>query len=136
MVCVYCGSSTSVNNSRAQKRSNQVWRRRQCQACGAIFSTNEQARLESLLTVQNAASGQHRPFTRDKLFLSVHKSCEHRSNAITDAQALTSTIISSLLKKAHGGGLCNQDIISAVIGVLERFDQAAAVHYKAFHPGQ
>lgn len=134
MVCVYCASSTSVVNSRLQKRVNQVWRRRKCQKCGAVFSSHEQADLEKSLAVRTRSSGEYKPFLRDKLFLSIHRSCAHRKTALADARALTNTIISNLLVSGRNGSISDQDIITTTSTALKYFDQAAAVHYQAFHP--
>ena len=69
MVCLQCGSETKVVNSRLQKRSNQVWRRRQCSSCQSIFTTQETADYSSIWLVKHS-SGKLVPFSRDKLFLS------------------------------------------------------------------
>jgi transcriptional regulator NrdR family protein len=89
MVCVYCGSETKVTNSRHQKRTNQVWRRRQCLKCTALFTTEEKTDHTSLWKVKKNNEETLVAFSRDKLFLSIYKSCEHRLNALADAASLT-----------------------------------------------
>ena len=133
MVCIYCGSPTQVVNSRLQKRANNVWRRRKCVACGAIFTSEEHAALYSSLVVENA-SKQLVPFSRDQLFASVHDSCRHRPTAVNDATALTQTIIAELTRAQSGGMIAAQDIVAATHTVLQRFDKAAATVYAAYHP--
>lgn len=132
MVCIYCGSDTQVINSRLQKQSNQVWRRRKCLQCGAIFSTHEAAAYDAAWRVRTAQSGLQ-PFQRLKLLISLHKSLEHRKTALTDATALTDTIMGKLLRAADRGTLEPEQIAFIAYEVLQRFDAAAAVHYKAFH---
>jgi transcriptional regulator NrdR family protein len=85
------------------------------------------------LAVQSP-SGQYSSFLRDKLFLSIYKSCEHRKDATTDARALTDTIIGKLLKTTENGKLSSREIIHTTSEALKHFDYAAMTHYRAFHP--
>ncbi len=132
MVCIYCSDETHVTNSRPQRRSNQVWRRRQCLSCKAIFSTEEAANYTAAWSIR-AASGTIEPFSRDKLFLSLYKSCQHRKSAVADARALTDTITSKLLPQVRNGSLGDKTITQTALVALSRFDKAAATHYQAFH---
>jgi transcriptional repressor NrdR len=132
MVCVHCGAKTHVFNSRLQRRNNHVWRRRQCVKCGAVFTTQEVAQYGGSWTVQDA-SGAFRPFSRDKLLLSLYKSCQHRSKALEDAAELTDTVIRRLSALAENGRLWSGTISQVVSVTLTRFDKAAGVHYQAFH---
>lgn len=133
MVCIHCGEKTHVVNSRHQKRSNQVWRRRQCWACQAIFTTEETAQYEAAWLVRYD-QGALRPFLRDKLFLSLYKSCGHRKTALEDAMGLTDTVIKKLGHEADNGVLRRITIIQTVQVALNRFDKAASTSYAAFHP--
>ena len=132
MVCTYCHGKTEVVNSRHQKRLNQVWRRRHCLNCGAIFSTHEITAYEGSWRVQDAKGGLH-PFLRDKLLLSVYKSLEHRPKAIEEAGSLVATIIGALAQQADQGLLETGNVALTTHAVLNNFDTAAAVHYAAFH---
>ena len=132
MVCPYCGHETNVNNSRHQKRLNQVWRRRKCSSCGAIFTTTEAVDLSGALRIRMATGLE--PFSRDTLLLSIYESLKHRKSAINDSGALTSTIISALYPLAEDT-IIDRDVVTTVTAsVLERFDKVAATHYQAFHP--
>lgn len=134
MVCIYCGSKTSVTNSRAQKRLNRTWRRRQCTVCRAVFTSIEQAALaEGLVVTPKASEKQLQPFERDILFLSIYSSCQHRESAVRDATALTDTVLGRLADYSDGAIIDRGQLKAAVLAVLERFDNAAAVHYAAFH---
>lgn len=133
MVCIHCGSETQVINSRPQKRSNQVWRRRQCIKCGAVFTTAEVTLYEAAWAVRGK-SGKLNPFSRDKLLLSLHKSCSHRKAAVKDAAGLTDTIIRKLSGQHVADGTVNaRDITQVAQVTLNRFDKTASVHYAAFH---
>jgi len=98
-----------------------------------VFSTHERASYEDGWRVE-AANGSLTPFLKNKLFLSLHTSCAHRTQAIEDATALTNTVI-SLLRTQNSQGLIEANsIVLTIQEVLNNFDKAAAVHYQAFHP--
>jgi len=140
MVCIYCGTKTEVTNSRFNKRTNSVWRRRHCPNCGQTVSSYENIDLSRTWRVAQSAPGSKRTqlvdFSRDRLLVSVYKSCAHRPSAAQDASELTGTIIVQLRAKTVDGLLQRNDIAQAVFAVLTHFDQAAATHYRAFHPAQ
>ena len=132
MVCIYCSGETKVTNSRHQKKSNQVWRRRQCLACQAVFSTEEQAVTDTSIIIMSA--GHSEPFSREKLLLSVYDALRHRKTAISDATALCDTIWSRLQGHITEAQLNRDVLVSATSDVLKRFDKAAATTYLAYHP--
>ena len=134
MVCTYCGSATQVFNSRHQKRANNVWRRRRCQnsACGAVFSTIEQVDYEKSWVVQYQ-TGNREAFVRDRLAISIFKSLQHRSTALTDAVGLTQTIMNTLQSFAQNEVMTTTAIATVVYEVLSRFDKPAATMYQAYH---
>jgi transcriptional regulator NrdR family protein len=134
MVCVYCGAATQVVNSRHQRRSNDIWRRRKCTACGTVFTSIESADLASALRVERS-QGQLEPFVRDKLFLSIYESCGHRPTALRDAANLTNQVIHRLISRpGHHGLIARSDIIDMATAILKPFDRAASTAYLAYHP--
>ena len=140
MVCIYCGGETQVANSRHQRRLNQVWRRRECQNCHAVFTTEESADYSASIVVRHPATpvnpkATQAPFSRDKLFTSVLRAVGHRQSPLEDASALTATITAKLLKAAPGASVSPTDIITITLETLKRFDTAAAVQYQAYHKG-
>lgn len=132
MVCIYCGSETSVSNSRKQKRRNTVWRRRVCAQCHATVTTVEAVDLENALVI--TSDRRHEHFSRDKLFISIYESCKHRNDAQASATALTDTIITLLYPLITDASVTRSDIIKITTKVLHRYDEPAVVYYKAFHP--
>jgi len=133
MVCIYCGSDLSVINSRAQKRTNSVWRRRKCDSCGAVITTTEGVDYAKTL-VYRGHQNHIQPFIRAKLFISVYEAVKHRKDALEAAEALTDTIIAHLLPQITASGLDRAHVIRTVHEALQRFDAAAATHYQAYHP--
>lgn len=132
MVCVYCESDTKVVNSRLQKKANQVWRRRKCLNCHAIFTTLEWVDASQAISIRRKR--QFEPFSRDILLLSVYDSLRHRKTAMQDATELTKTIIGRLHPLISNAAINRDDLVKITAEILDRFDKVAATHYKAFHP--
>ena len=132
MVCIYCKSPTRVSNSRLQRRANYIWRCRICLKCGNIFTTEERPELSGILMVKR--SGKLKSFNRDKLFLAVYESCRHRPGALSEASALTQTILNDLATKHQDGVVEAKTIIASASQTLGRFDKTAATFYAAYHP--
>lgn len=132
MRCIYCSRDTRVVNSRYQKRSNQVWRRRRCERCDAIFTTHEAIDLSSTLLV--VTGGQPRPFVTDILFTEVLMAMVHRRNAYLDAREATNTVIARLLM-LPGKPLYSPPQISLITSeVLKKLDRRAYLRFTAEHP--
>lgn len=74
------------------------------------------------------------PFRRDKLLLSIYGSLSHRKTALQDAGQLAETVIDELIPLMKGGVIATPTISGCLQGVLERFDIAGAVSYRAHHP--
>src|SRR4051812_1815954 len=104
MVCIYCNGSTQVINSRLQRRVNQTWRRRKCLKCNGVFTSLEGVDFSSSLSFRAShnrskvqpSTTSLQPFQRDILFASILDSCKHRKDAVSDATALTGTILGRL----------------------------------------
>ena|SRR5680860_1056433 len=134
MICINCGDSTKVTNSRTYKKPS-VWRRRQCTGCRKVFSTREKPDLELSTTVNNEVKGSKKtiirsePFSEHKLFLSIYECLSHREDAVEAAIGLTETTINKLLLSQ--ASLDKKIVANTVYEVLQRFDEPAAVYYKS-----
>lgn len=133
MVCYICGGETAVLNSRPQKRHNQVWRRRRCTLCDAVFTTTETIDYTKSLLVHTGTSKRLLPFERDRLFMSLYKSLGHRGTALTDAGGLCATIIAKTAPTATNNVIEARRLAETALVALNRFDKLAAQHYAAFH---
>lgn len=131
MFCPYCASDTKVTNSRPSAKHPEVWRRRQCKVCNNIWTTREYLDLSTTHRVFNRNS-KIQAFQRDKLFLSIKDSLSHRKNSLTEASALTDTVLSRILTLKRGL-ISTSDIFVIVHGIIKRFDPTAAAVYKAKH---
>ena len=132
MVCLYCESQTKVGNSRPQKNANQVWRRRKCSRCGAVFTTHEAIDLSSTLLV--ASRGHTQPFLVDMLYTELLFAMSHRKDAYRDAREATKTVIGHLLQLPGKPLFSPSQISSVTSGVLKKLDHRAHLRYTAEHP--
>lgn len=132
MVCVYCEAKTQVRNSRLQKRNNQIWRRRQCEACKAIFTTHEAVDLRTTLMVDSGDSP--RPFLPDRLFTEVLLALQDRKDCYTAAREVTNTVIKGLMKLPNKPLFSPTQISRGAADVLKRLDRRAWLRYVAEHP--
>lgn len=117
-----------VVNSRHQKRNNQVWRRRQCLKCNAVFTSHEALDLSKALMVGT------RPFLLDLLFTEVLLALQDRKDAYVAAREVTSTVISQLLKLPGLPKIETKQISQATGKVLKRLDRRAWLRYMSEHP--
>jgi transcriptional repressor NrdR len=132
MVCAYCGGETSVVNSRPQKRNNQVWRRRHCLICKAVFTTHESIDLTAAFSVATDAGTV--PFNPYKLFEEIRLSLRDHQKPYEAAQELTTAITQRVLKKAPNGLISPHSISFEAAKLLKRFDKQAYLRYIAEHP--
>lgn len=132
MNCLQCEGNTKVTNSRHRARSNQVWRRRQCQKCKSVFTTEETVHYQSAWVVRDKL-GAYAPFIPDKLMLSLNKSLQHRHTALSDAVNLSHTIITKLRSQFIDGMIDSKTIVQITQVALNRFDHGASVHYEVNH---
>lgn len=130
MFCVYCNNAdTRVTNSRPSKKYPEVWRRRQCKNCQSIWTTREYIDL-SLSHQVRTRHKRLQAFSRDVLFLSIKDSLSHRETALSDATALTDTVLARVLAQKEAI-VETSFIINITTEVLYRFDRTASAVYSA-----
>lgn len=77
MRCPFCGHDDSqVKDSRPTEDGAAIRRRRQCEGCGARFTTFERIQLRELTVVKS--EGRREPFEREKLERSIAIACRKR----------------------------------------------------------
>jgi transcriptional repressor NrdR len=135
MVCPFCGKKLQVSNSRHQKRTNSVWRRRKCHSCHSAITTVEALDYPTAIVYKDN-SGAFVAFLRDKLLLDVFSCLKHREAAVSDATALTDTVLSRLVAQTQDPVIPREMVVQTVTEVLKRFDKSAAVQYVAYHPNR
>ena len=77
MRCPFCAHEDSqVKDSRPSEDGAAIRRRRQCEACGARFTTFERVQLRDLTVVKK--DGKREPFDRAKLERAIGHACRKR----------------------------------------------------------
>ncbi|QHL91409.1 transcriptional repressor NrdR [Sphingomonas changnyeongensis] len=91
MRCPYCGHDASqVKDSRPSEDGAAIRRRRQCEGCGARFTTFERIQLRELTVVKS--EDRREPFDRDKLARSITIACRKRPIETVRIERLVSGI--------------------------------------------
>jgi len=78
MRCPFCAHDNSqVKDSRPTEDNTAIRRRRQCEGCGARFTTFERVQLREIMVVKS--NGVREPFDRAKIEQSVTLACRKRN---------------------------------------------------------
>lgn len=133
MICIYCfHAKTKVTNSRSQKKSPIIWRRRTCLNCHKIFSSYERPSTD-LLRVAHSLEDSLTPLSVGKLTLSIAKSFSHNlHSAEYDSMNLAQTVELKLLS-LNKNPLVSDEIADITYETLKRYDELAAIQYAAQH---
>ena len=91
MRCPFCAHEESqVKDSRPTEDNSAIRRRRQCEGCGARFTTFERIQLRELTVLKS--EGRREPFEREKLERSVAIACRKRPVEAAQIDRLVSGI--------------------------------------------
>ena len=91
MRCPFCAHDDSqVKDSRPTEDNTSIRRRRQCESCGARFTTFERVQLREIVVVKSGE--QREPFERSKIEQSVQLACRKRGIAQERLDQLVSGI--------------------------------------------
>lgn len=127
MRCPFCAHDNSqVKDSRPSEDNTSIRRRRQCEGCGARFTTFERVQLREVVVVK---SGERRePFDRLKIEQSVSLACRKRPVA----QERLDQLVSGIQRQIETMG--DAEVPSKVIGemVMEGLRQLDSVAYIRF----
>ena len=95
MRCPFCSSEdTQVKDSRSAEDGNAIRRRRQCNSCGARYTTFERVQLRELTVVKK--SGRRTPFDREKMLRSVTIAMQKRPVTADQVEQMISGIVRRL----------------------------------------
>jgi transcriptional repressor NrdR len=125
--CPFCGHDDSqVKDSRPSEDGTSIRRRRQCEDCGARFTTFERVQLRELTV---AKSGSRRePFDRSKLERSISIACRKRAVP----QERIDKLVSSVQRQLETSG--ESEVESSRVGemVMEGLKALDSVAYIRF----
>lgn len=131
MRCPFCAHEDSqVKDSRPTEDGAAIRRRRQCEGCGARFTTFERIQLRDLTVLKSG--GQRETFERDKLARAVAIACRKRPIDAAQIEQMVSGIQRQLET------LGEQEITTTQIGTLamdalKRLDSVAYIRFASVY---
>jgi transcriptional repressor NrdR len=130
MRCPFCAHEDSqVKDSRPSEDGAAIRRRRQCEACGARFTTFERIQLRELTVVKK--DGEREPFDRDKLARSIAIACRKRDIQPERLDRLVSSIQRQL--ETRGDEVKASEIGEAVMDGLKALDHVAYIRFASVY---
>jgi transcriptional repressor NrdR len=130
MRCPFCSHENSqVKDSRPSEDAAAIRRRRQCEACGARFTTFERVQLRDLVVVKKG--GEREPFDRDKLSRSINIACRKRGIDQDRIDRLVSSIQRQL--ETRGDEVTTSGIGEAVMDALKTIDHVAYIRFASVY---
>jgi transcriptional repressor NrdR len=131
MKCPFCSvPDTKVIDSRLNQTADMTRRRRECTECGGRFTTYE--RIEEVMPNVIKKDGRREPFSRDKIFQGVEKSCQKRP---IDASRIEEAV-SQIEKRIQSYGLKeipSNSIGEMVMSALHQLDKVAYVRFASVY---
>jgi transcriptional repressor NrdR len=131
MRCPFCTHEDSqVKDSRPAEDGAAIRRRRQCEACGARFTTFERIQLRELTVLKS--EDRREPFERDKLLRSVSIACRKRGIDQARIDKLVSGIQRQLETQGDGEVTTNR-IGEMVMEALKGLDSVAYIRFASVY---
>ena len=130
MRCPFCGNDESqVKDSRSSEDGAAIRRRRQCEGCGARFTTFERVQLRDLTVVKK--DGKREPFDRAKLERAIGHACRKRDVDSAKIERLISGIQRQL--ETRGDEVTAHMIGQAVMDGLSAIDHVAYIRFASVY---
>ena len=130
MRCPFCAHEDSqVKDSRPSEDGAAIRRRRQCEACGARFTTFERVQLRDLTVVKK--DGKREPFDRAKLERAVGHATRKRDIAVAKIEQLVSGVQRQL--ETRGDEVSTSAIGEAVMAGLKALDHVAYIRFASIY---
>ncbi|HEU4821274.1 MAG TPA: transcriptional regulator NrdR [Qipengyuania sp.] len=131
MRCPFCAhSDTQVKDSRPTEDSAAIRRRRQCDHCGARFTTFERVQLREVMVVKS--EGRREPFDRSKLERSLTLACRKRGVAPERIDQLVSGI-QRQVETAGENEVTSHRIGELVMDGLRQIDPVAYIRFASVY---
>ena len=131
MRCPFCAHDNSqVKDSRPTEDSTAIRRRRQCEGCGARFTTFERIQLRDLTVVKS--ENRREPFERSKLENSVALACRKRDIS----QERRDQLVSGIQRQIETSGeseIGAQKIGEMVMEGLRQLDSVAYIRFASVY---
>jgi len=131
MRCPFCAHDDSqVKDSRPTEDNTSIRRRRQCESCGARFTTFERVQLREVTVVKS--DGKREPFDRIKLDQSVALACRKRGIEQERIDQLVSGI-QRQIETAGDGDVATSRIGELVMEGLRQLDSVAYIRFASVY---
>ena len=131
MRCPFCGHEDSqVKDSRPSEDGAAIRRRRQCEGCGARFTTFERVQLRELTVVKR--DGGREPFDRAKLERAVAVACRKRGLEPLRVERLV-TGIQRQLELSGEGEVASARIGELAMDALQALDPVAYIRFASVY---
>ena len=131
MRCPFCAHEASqVKDSRPSEDGASIRRRRQCEDCGARFTTFERVQLRELVVIKR--NGRRVPFDRDKLARSVGIAVRKRNVAPELVEQTVSKIVRDL-ENLGENEVTSETIGETVMAHLRGLDDVAYVRFASVY---
>jgi transcriptional repressor NrdR len=129
--CPFCSHENSqVKDSRPAEDGSSIRRRRQCEDCGARFTTFERVQLRELTVVKSAS--RREPFDRSKLERSIAIACRKRPVP----QERIDRLVSSIQRQIETSGeseIASTRIGEMVMDGLKALDPVAYIRFASVY---
>ena len=130
MRCPFCAHEDSqVKDSRPTEDGASIRRRRQCEACGARFTTFERVQLRDLIVIKK--NGEREPFDRDKLARAIGHATRKRDIPADKIDRLVTGIQRRL--ETQGDEVKTAEIGEAVMDGLKALDHVAYIRFASIY---
>jgi len=131
MICIYClHKKTAVINSRPHKKLPLIWRRRQCQKCHKVWTTEESVDLSRIYRVTSPETKQTRQFSFATLHKSIQDVLAYADLSPDRAYELARAVADNIVVQFRPQDiLTTQDIAAAAFGILNNYNKLAALAY-------
>ncbi|HVF36966.1 MAG TPA: transcriptional regulator NrdR [Sphingomicrobium sp.] len=130
MRCPFCAhDSSQVKDSRPSEDGAAIRRRRQCEECGARFTTFERVQLRDLTVVKK--DGKREPFDRAKLERAIGHACRKREIDTAKIERLVSSIQRQM--ETQGDDVTSARIGEAVMLGLKGLDHVAYIRFASIY---
>jgi len=128
--CPFCAHEDSqVKDSRPSEDGAAIRRRRQCEGCGARFTTFERVHLRDLTVIKK--DGKREPFDRAKLERAVGHSCRKRDIEPAKIDQLISGVQRQI--ETLGDEVSSVKIGEAVMAGLRALDHVAYIRFASIY---
>ena len=130
MRCPFCAHENSqVKDSRPSEDGAAIRRRRQCEGCGARFTTFERVQLRDLTVIKK--EGKREPFDRAKLERAIGHACRKREITADKIDRLVSGVQRQL--ETRGDEVSSVQIGEGVMAGLKTLDHVAYIRFASIY---